>query len=541
MKRKTMTKKTAATLLLLTAILGVVWTMGMLSLNYRTKEFDMHLEVSDMVGFNVDTDALYFGAGPPGSVHLRDIRVWNDEDVTEIVKIKTEGELAKYVRIEESKFELTPNETRRITLTAIVPGNAQNGTKYAGKVIIQTRAYLTEKIMKTLSGISQRGSGMAVATGEVRVYAPGALLNASTEEHHYEIISMETTTTTPILSIVIVINSTGHRPVQNITISSDRDWIVFNDTVFEDMPNGSWTKIRVYLGPLEDVGTYEGNISFTTWNGGNPSIPVTVTVSEPPPTPGGGGAGASTGAVTPTSRIQIAEYSTLIKMSVGGTISGVVKIENRGDTALTGVMAYFEGMPFDVDITPEVIDSLAVGKSAVFFYTIKVPEGTKTGEYEGTIVIASDETETDRNVVVLVAKAPIPAKPGAEMQINESAAILRDDISSLAKAIEDIKKEITEAKKKGIDTTKAEEALQKAQDELEAAEIILEKGYYAEAKRYTEASREYLKKAVAALPHIPLKEFITKSLVALIIVVAIIGILTFFVMRTMLEPVIKKK
>ena len=95
----------------------------------------MHLKVADYMGFNVDTDAMYFGTVGPGSVAERDLEVNNELSVPREVVVQLSGELAPWVKPDEGTFILAPNENRSIKFTASPPEDAEFG-EYNGTITL---------------------------------------------------------------------------------------------------------------------------------------------------------------------------------------------------------------------------------------------------------------------------------------------------------------------------------------------------------------------------------------------------------------------
>lgn len=94
----------------------------------KYKEIPMHIKVtnSSTIGFNTQTDALYFGTVPAGyGSSVRKFYLTNDLDYEVVVKIMAQGdELAQWVRLNSNNtFNLKPHEVKNIEITADVPNN----------------------------------------------------------------------------------------------------------------------------------------------------------------------------------------------------------------------------------------------------------------------------------------------------------------------------------------------------------------------------------------------------------------------------------
>jgi len=100
----------------------------------QTKELDMFLTVSNYTGFNVDTDAIYFGTIPPGGSGKR-IIVLHNLDMNSEVLIKKEGNFVDWVVLDEDDFFMEANESKNVSIGVEVPANAEY-RNYTGKLNI---------------------------------------------------------------------------------------------------------------------------------------------------------------------------------------------------------------------------------------------------------------------------------------------------------------------------------------------------------------------------------------------------------------------
>lgn len=102
---------------------------------YSVVEFDMHAKVVEgkMVGVNIDTDALYFGKIRKGGLSTRWIIVDNQDEDPHLIRIRTFGDLSKWVYVSDNNFILANNESRRVTVSCDVPQEAEVGN-YTGRL-----------------------------------------------------------------------------------------------------------------------------------------------------------------------------------------------------------------------------------------------------------------------------------------------------------------------------------------------------------------------------------------------------------------------
>ena len=100
-----------------------------------SKTFGMFLTVGDKLGFNIDSNAVYFGKTTPDSMAKRDMLVSNNFDEKVLVTIEKSGALAEWVTPSLKNFYLNAQESKTITLTVTVPSDAKKAD-YTGLVTV---------------------------------------------------------------------------------------------------------------------------------------------------------------------------------------------------------------------------------------------------------------------------------------------------------------------------------------------------------------------------------------------------------------------
>jgi len=99
---------------------------------YEVREMPLFLEVQKgVLGLNADRDALNFGKIMPGNSGKRFLEIGFDKKAQVI--IVPEGELAEWITVSPSNLMLEPGDKKEVTLTANVPGSAEE-RKYTGKI-----------------------------------------------------------------------------------------------------------------------------------------------------------------------------------------------------------------------------------------------------------------------------------------------------------------------------------------------------------------------------------------------------------------------
>src|SRR3989344_5117333 len=89
-----------------------------------SKEFQMYLNVDDYIGFNVDTEALFFGTVLAGGESSRSVNLENNFDVPLKVVIKAMGTLADWTSVSNNSFWMAANYTESVKVTIKVPEDA---------------------------------------------------------------------------------------------------------------------------------------------------------------------------------------------------------------------------------------------------------------------------------------------------------------------------------------------------------------------------------------------------------------------------------
>ncbi|MBN1156298.1 hypothetical protein JXA85_01660 [Candidatus Woesearchaeota archaeon] len=87
---------------------------------------DAHVEIGDYVGFNLDTDKLYFGTVFPGGSAERAIQISHHLKEPSLVTIRIDGPIATWIEPEYYSFFLY-NQTKDIMFRIYPPRDAAFG------------------------------------------------------------------------------------------------------------------------------------------------------------------------------------------------------------------------------------------------------------------------------------------------------------------------------------------------------------------------------------------------------------------------------
>ena len=97
-------------------------------------ELDSYLVIGDSLGFNVDTDAIYFGTTIPGSSVSREVYLNNTLCEKAKVVIDVEGDLKNWISISDNRFILLKEEGKSVEFTVSPPEDVEKGN-YSSKIM----------------------------------------------------------------------------------------------------------------------------------------------------------------------------------------------------------------------------------------------------------------------------------------------------------------------------------------------------------------------------------------------------------------------
>ncbi|MBR9703816.1 hypothetical protein GOV12_00255 [Candidatus Pacearchaeota archaeon] len=105
---------------------------------FETQEFEAHVEVSNIHGFEVNGTALKFGTLPLGGLAKKSLVIKNDHEGYSRIKIFAKGKIRNFLNVSENGFVLAPNQSKEIVFRVRIPKNAEFGN-YTGKVVFEIR------------------------------------------------------------------------------------------------------------------------------------------------------------------------------------------------------------------------------------------------------------------------------------------------------------------------------------------------------------------------------------------------------------------
>jgi len=134
-KRKSEIKKLLFVLLIIVIIFILASLLTQYFLIKKVQTFDAFVTVADRIGFNlnVSEDKLYFGTAPPTASLSRTLVFDSSDPRPSKIIIKSYGKIKDWIIASENNFILESNENKTITITIVIPENAEFGD-YSGKI-----------------------------------------------------------------------------------------------------------------------------------------------------------------------------------------------------------------------------------------------------------------------------------------------------------------------------------------------------------------------------------------------------------------------
>lgn len=111
-------KKNSLVLIILTLVFLLIFSSMLFYRYYYFKgsqSLEMQFETAEKLGFNTDTDALFFGKGIPGTQTKRNLQINNSYDFPVNVMIKTEGNIKPFVSVSKNNFFIDAKGSTVIT------------------------------------------------------------------------------------------------------------------------------------------------------------------------------------------------------------------------------------------------------------------------------------------------------------------------------------------------------------------------------------------------------------------------------------------
>ena len=138
-----MKKKVKSHWLILIILCAALLTIGAVLLFFsffavfKVYEVKLAIDVTDKSAFNVDTDFVNFGKAAPGNSNTRTIVLAHDYRNPLLMHFVSSGNISRFISLPDD-FYLSPSLSRELSLTAVIPKDAQEG-HYEGKLTVYFR------------------------------------------------------------------------------------------------------------------------------------------------------------------------------------------------------------------------------------------------------------------------------------------------------------------------------------------------------------------------------------------------------------------
>jgi len=121
---------------ILTVITSIL-TLLVLKSNYVVGTRTIHTDVmiEKFIAFNLDSDALHFGAVRPGGSAQRGINITNDYDQELKIQIIVKGQMSNWLGTDSNSFTLSPKQTKTVDFNLVIPQGTSYGN-YTGTVYV---------------------------------------------------------------------------------------------------------------------------------------------------------------------------------------------------------------------------------------------------------------------------------------------------------------------------------------------------------------------------------------------------------------------
>ncbi|MBU4501667.1 MAG: hypothetical protein KKA79_03685 [Nanoarchaeota archaeon] len=137
MKKKTIIS--LATILIIISVTLLVVSLTGIMVIQGIKTLDIQLTVANKIGFNIDTDKIYFGSIPPGNSGQKRVILENMGYKKSVVRLKVRGQLKEWITVSDNNFILKKGESKLIEIKAVIPEDAELKDYEDKLVIIYTR------------------------------------------------------------------------------------------------------------------------------------------------------------------------------------------------------------------------------------------------------------------------------------------------------------------------------------------------------------------------------------------------------------------
>ncbi|MAF89468.1 MAG: hypothetical protein QF775_03565 [archaeon] len=491
------------------AVLATLIALSGPSYEYELQELDMHLTVGKSLGFNVDSDAVYFGTTFPGGSSTREIIIFNNQTRDAYVTVGAKGDLSNWVSVSKNNFTIPGKSGTTLKVTASPPGSAIQGN-YSAVLQIFLRY---QKADSKVSGLAAGAVNFSVtAVGDVTAPVITAVTITS------DLSDGDTAT--------IRANVTDDIAVDTVFATVDVSSSLTNYTMSQE---GSTDFYSTTFTAAEGTHSYIVTANDTSGNSTNTSY-TSFTVSAPPATAvgdvsggGGGGGGGVGGTMAESFRVHIKAPEIVSAYSDEEKTITVI-VSNLGNGVLTDLSLSASGRISPYTITPPTIKALSPGMRATFLLKLTAPDIVDDNEFNITISASSKQASTSSSFLLKVIGIQ---KPALEIRLQQS-------FDEIEKLLDEIWSEAEWLALRGAEVSKVFTLLDSAKSSLEEAKAAIGPLGYTAAQEKRDEARAFLEDAVIALGEAQpsIKFTLTNTAILFIaLAVLIVSALTIYTIR----------
>ncbi|HIK01554.1 TPA: hypothetical protein H1008_00355 [archaeon] len=461
-----------AVIVVFLAVLAALIALSGPSYDYEIQKLDMHLTVGNRLGFNVDSDAVYFGTIFPGGTSTREITIFNNETRDAYVTIGAKGDLSGWVSISKNNFTIPGKSGTSLKVTASPPGSASHGN-YSAILQIFLRY---QKADNKVSGLVSGAVNFSVTTVVGDVTAP--------------VISSVTITSdlSDGDTATIRANVTDDIAVDTVFATVDVSSSLTNYTMSQE---GSTDFYSTTFTAAEGTHSYIVTANDTSGNSTNTSY-TSFTVSAPAAAPaaaaGGGGRGGVGGTMAESFRVHI-KVPEIVSAYSDEEKTITLIVSNLGNGVLTDLSLSASGRISPYTISPVSIKALSPGMRATFLLTLTAPDIVDDNEFDITVRASSKQADTSSSFLLKVIGMQ---KPALEIRLQQS-------FDEIEKLLDEIWSEAEWLALRGAKVSKVFTFLDSAKSSLEEAKAAIGPLGYTAAQEKRDEARAFLEDAVIAL------------------------------------------
>jgi hypothetical protein len=128
----------ALTILVAAGLATVLLTVTVYESGASIQRIPMDVQIADVVGFNLNTDAIHFGKVPPGQDAIKTVTLTNLKPYPRTADIVATGQLGAWVTTDEPRVTIPEHSNRSINLTLHAPQDSSFGV-YTGTLNVEWR------------------------------------------------------------------------------------------------------------------------------------------------------------------------------------------------------------------------------------------------------------------------------------------------------------------------------------------------------------------------------------------------------------------